>query len=81
METTSQKVILIRFYVHHHLKEREEEDPCLESSKEIVDHTSKTTAVASVIITPKEAWHSRNAMTSPVLCYLELGNLEQREYE
>lgn len=36
------------------MEEREEEDPCAEASKEIVDHILKTIAVASVIMTSKE---------------------------
>lgn len=61
--------------------EHEEEHPCTDSSKEIVDHTLKNTAAVSVIMRLKEAWCSRNTMTRPILCYLELYNLKQREYE
>lgn len=61
--------------------EHEEEDPCADSSKEIVDQTLQNTVAVSVIMRLKEAWRSRNAMTSPVLRYLELYNLKQRDYE
>lgn len=36
------------------VEEREEEDPRAESSKEVVDHILKTTAVVGMIMTSKE---------------------------